>query len=240
MSRPQRVIALLSSGLDSSVALLLALKQGHSVAFALTYDYGQRAAARETESANRIAHHFGIPHRTLSIPFFRELKSTGALLEGNAKLPQPSMENLSEKAFSEKSAAAVWVPNRNGVFIEIAAAFAESEGADSVLVGFNREEAQTFPDNSEAYRAAITASLAFSTANQVKVISPTVEMTKTEIVKEAARHAFPFGLLWSCYESRAKMCGRCESCMRLKRALNENEVKLDASFEDPSLPRLQN
>lgn len=240
MSLPRRVIALLSSGLDSSVALLLAQRQGLSVAFALTYDYGQRAAACEMQSARRIAEHFGVPHRTLSLPWFRELKGTGALLEKNAELPQPRLENLSERAFSEKSAAAVWVPNRNGVFIEIAAGFAESEGADSVLVGFNREEAQTFPDNSEGYRSAITASLAFSTANQVKVISPTVQMTKTEIVKEAAKQGFPFGLLWSCYESRAKMCGRCESCMRLKRALNENEVKLDASFEDPSLPRIQN
>ena len=240
MLRPQRVIALLSSGLDSSVALLLARKQGFSVAFALTYDYGQRAAVREMESARRIAEYLGIAHRTLSLPWFRDLKGGGALLEGDAQLPQPSVENLSERAFGEKSAAAVWVPNRNGVFIEIAAAFAESEGADAVLVGFNREEAQTFPDNSEAYRAAITASLAFSTANQVEVFSPTVAMTKTEIVKEAVRQGFPFSLLWSCYESRAKMCGRCESCMRLKRALSENEVMLDASFEDPSLPRIKN
>ena len=62
----------------------------------------------------------------------------------------------------------MWVPNRNGVFIAIAAAFAESLGADLVVTGFNAEEAATFPDNSAAFAAAATESLRFSTANGVR------------------------------------------------------------------------
>ena len=38
-------------------------------------------------------------------------------------------------------------PNRNGGFLNVAASFAEKLGAGSVVVGFNREEAETFPDN---------------------------------------------------------------------------------------------
>ena len=229
-----RAISLLSSGLDSSLALRLALEQGIEVVFALTYDYGQRAAEREIDAARQVAAHFGIPHRVLRLPFFADLKG-GSLLSRSEALPLPSLSDLDSRAASLQSAKAVWVPNRNGIFIEIAAAFAESEGAEALLVGFNLEEAATFPDNSAAYREAVTKSLSFSTANGVKVLSPTEKLSKREIVREAVRLAFPITLLWSCYEAGEMMCGRCESCMRMKRALTANGVKLDALFTNTSL-----
>src|SRR5439155_35646 len=70
-----------------------------------------------------------------------------ALVNRRAKLPRHEM--------SERSAKAVWVPNRNGCFIEIAAAHAESMDAERLITGFNREEAATFPDNSKAYVGAV-------------------------------------------------------------------------------------
>ena len=229
-----RAVSLLSSGLDSSLALALTLEAGHSIAFALTYDYGQRAAAREIESARRIAMHFGVPHRVLSLPFFRDLKG-GSLLSAAQPIPQPSLGDLDSHAASLASAKAVWVPNRNGIFIEVAAAFAESEHAESLLVGFNLEEAQTFPDNSSAYREAVTRSLSFSTSNAVRVFSPTESLTKREIMREAVRLAFPLNLIWSCYEAGPRMCGVCESCMRMKRAAKANEVNCDELFANSTL-----
>ena len=42
----------------------------------------------------------------------------------------------------------VWVPGRNIVFTAIANSFAESYGARIIIVGWDLEEAATFPDNS--------------------------------------------------------------------------------------------
>lgn len=227
-------VALLSGGLDSSVALAMAQVDGWRIKLALTFDYGQRSASREIAQASALCRHFGVPHRALSLPWVAEW-SNSALLSTDRELPKPTLAQLdSEDAHA--SAKAVWVPNRNGMFIEIAAGFAESLDADAVIVGFNREEASTFPDNSQGYMAAVTTALAYSTANSVELISPTATFDKVEIVRRAQELTFPFGLLWSCYQGGEKMCGECESCQRLKRAMRANGGKeIDAVFANAGL-----
>ncbi len=219
-----RAIVLLSGGLDSSVALAMAISQGIKVCRAITFDYGQRAAAQEIQRSNLIARHYEVPHSVIPLPWFRELWSGGALLTETEALPQPSFDDLADFDASTVSARKVWVPNRNGVFLEIAAGIAESRGADSVIVGFNREEATTFPDNSKQYLLALTQALSFSTSNQVRVLAPTADMDKSEMVRAALECDFPLGQIWSCYEGLESMCGACESCMRLRRALIANKL----------------
>jgi len=226
----KRAVAVLSSGLDSSLALALALEQGWTVPLALTFDYGQRAAEREVTQAHAIARHFGVPHRVLHLPWFREFGHGGSLLKRNTPLPYPERGDLSDPEYGKQSAKQVWVPNRNGTFLEIAAGFAEDLQAQALIVGFNKEEAQTFPDNSSAYLNAINAALKFSTSTEVQVTSLTALLDKTAIVAEAKRLGFPLSLIWSCYECGRKMCRKCESCKRLERALEANEVKADAFF----------
>lgn len=202
------------------------------VKLAITFDYGQRAAQKEIRQASLIASYFGIKHRSLILPWFREFDS--ALLKpGN--LPRPANNDLNNLHYTSKSAKAVWVPNRNGIFIECAAAFAEENDIQNLILGFNEEEAVTFPDNTKEYMEAINHAMSFSTSNKVKVVSPTAPLNKKEIVRKANEANFPFELLWSCYEGKEKMCGTCESCMRLKRALNENEVPFDSLFENTKL-----
>jgi 7-cyano-7-deazaguanine synthase len=231
-SSEQRGIVLLSGGLDSSVALALALKSGMRVCRAITYDYGQRSAAKEVKTAKDLCKHYEVLHSVVPLPWFRELWSGGALLTDSEALPHPTLSDLSDPSASLESAKRVWVPNRNGVFLEIAAGMAESRGAECVVVGFNREEAATFPDNSEGYLEALTAALKFSTANHVRIIAPTAEMDKSEIVRHAKELDFPFKLLWSCYEGFETMCGECESCMRLIRALDANGMGETIAFRN--------
>lgn len=227
-------IALLSGGLDSSVACQLAQQQGYEIVSALTFDYGQKSAAQEVEHASHIASYFGIRHQSYSLPWFSVFKNGGALLSGE-QIPQLSTTDLENSATTRQSAHQVWVPNRNGVFIEVAAGIAEDLGAQHVLVGFNKEEAQTFPDNSQAYLEAINRALSFSTANHLEVIAPTIHFNKSEIVAKAKELSFPFSLLWSCYQNGSIMCGRCESCRRLKRALISQGVGYESFFTDLSL-----
>ncbi len=225
-----RAVALLSAGLDSSLALALALERGWSVPLALTFDYGQRAAAREGTQAAAVSAHFDIPHRTLHLPWFVQFSQGGSLIDRSQPLPHPKPAELSNLEQGKSSAKAVWVPNRNGIFLEIAAGFAEDLGAEALIVGFNQEEASTFPDNSKQYIEAMNRSLFFSTANQVKVTSLTVDMDKTAILGEAKRLNFPLSLIWSCYEGGLRMCRKCESCRRLERALQANAMEPHAFF----------
>jgi len=215
-------IILLSGGLDSTVNLAKAIRETE-VAMALTFDYGQRAARQETEAAGQIAAHYQIPIKILELGFLKEVTKT-ALVNLNEQIPEMKFSELdSEKALD--TARQVWVPNRNGLFINIAACYAESMHCQLIVTGFNAEEAITFPDNSPAFIQAISASLSYSTLNKVEVKSFTQDLDKAGIIKLGRELQAPFELIWSCYYGDREMCGRCESCKRLLRAMDAAGVK---------------
>ncbi len=219
MSARKRSIVLLSGGLDSSANLALCRLHDEPV-LALTVDYGQRAFESERRAADALCRHFGVPNRVLELRWLGALGGS-ALTDVSLSMPQPKEGELDDRVAAEASKARVWVPNRNGVFLNLAAAFAERHGAEQVVVGFNREEAQTFPDNSEEFLERATRALELSTSNHVRVACYTVRMDKREIVAELDQSVpgFPFQAIWSCYEGGQVACGRCESCRRLERAL---------------------
>lgn len=225
---PNDSIVLLSGGLDSAYACLIASEQS-AIRLVLTFDYGQRAHEREVAAARSLCGQLGLKHRVITLPFFSEL--TGhPFFDQRANCPEPERAALDDIEKSQASAKAVWVPNRNGIFINAAAGIAEALNADRLYVGFNAEEGATFPDNSAAFVDATNNALSYSTANHVQVVSPPLTLRKTDIVRELKRHEFDFSLLWSCYRNEAKMCGLCESCQRLKRALDENGVAQTGLF----------
>lgn len=212
-----RTVVLLSGGLDSAVAFKRALDDTE-VALCLTFDYRQRAAEREIAAARAMCSRFGAAHRVIGLKWLGELTST-ALVDTSRDLPEPAPDGLDDRQAARESAAAVWVPNRNGVFIAIAAAFAESIDAGAVVAGFNAEEAATFPDNSADFVAATNAALARSTQNRVRMICYTQHLTKAEIAALGRDIEAPIDLSWPCYREGPELCGCCESCRRFERAL---------------------
>ena len=212
-------ILILSGGLDSTVASYIAEKETDPV-LALTFDYGQRASAREKETARRTAERLKVPHRTIELPWLKELTRTG-LVNLEAKLPSPREKDLDDPAKGRKAAEAVWVPNRNGLFLNVAAAFAESLDAEVLVTGFNAEEGITFPDNSAGFVRSADDFFWFSTLKKIRVVSYTLAWNKVEI----ARHAKELGLtpqdVWFCYEAGPDPCKTCESCLRAFRAFRE-------------------
>lgn len=210
-------VCLVSGGLDSAVAATVVQRAGE-VSLGLTVRYGQRAAAREVEAARRICEALGIAHRIVEAPWLGE-GCGSALVESGGRLPRPSPGELDGEP-ARASAAAVWVPNRNGVLVNLAAAFAERLGADTVVTGFNLEEAATFPDNSLEFLEAATRALALSTRNGVRVESPVAGLTKDGILRLAREIEAPVAHVWPCYEGGEEICGTCESCRRFLRALD--------------------
>lgn len=221
---PSRAILLLSGGLDSLVSSAMA-RERHAITCALTFDYGQRAGAREIEAARALCDAWEIPHRVIVLPWLSDLTKT-ALVNPEGTLPRfdNALDTLDDPETSEASAKAVWVPNRNGVFLNIAAAFAESTASQWIVTGFNAEEAATFPDNSAAYVERANAYLELSTLATPQLVSYTQTMTKAEILEYAVRHELPLASCWPCYEGGEKWCGTCESCSRLRRAMEVNQI----------------
>lgn len=211
-------VALVSGGLDSTVAATLA-HRSQRLAALVTADYGQRAARREIAAAALIARALGVAAHVIDLRFLATFTRT-ALIDRSqslALLERGQLDDVTGAAAA--SMRAVWVPNRNGVLINAAAAIAESLGADAVVVGFNVEEAATFPDNTLQFAERASAALALSTLNQVRVEAPTAGLDKIAIVRAGYANAAPMHALWSCYGDGATHCFACESCLRLERAL---------------------
>lgn len=210
---------LLSGGLDSAVNVAHARKH-HTALQAVTFDYGQRAAAREITAAAQLCQHWSIPHDVMALPWLGALTTT-ALVNRQAALPHFTATDaaLNDRGQTHQSAKSVWVPNRNGVFINIAAAMAEASGTEWIVTGFNAEEAATFPDNSVTFVERANAYLEYATLSHPKVISYTQAMSKVEIVRSAVTLDVPLEYCWPCYDNGPRWCGRCESCARFQRAV---------------------
>ncbi len=210
-----KAVILLSGGLDSTVALALSRSRWEPV-LALCFDYGQKAAPAERRCARALARRYGVEFLAVPLPWMRGLGSSA--LQRGGKIPRFDPARFADLAYQRGTAKAVWVPNRNGLFVNIAACFAESLGCRGVVTGFNAEEGATFKDNTPGFVSAVNRSLAWSAGSPVRVVSPAAAMDKTTLVREALRLGVPLELTHSCYTASRPMCGRCESCRRSIRA----------------------
>jgi 7-cyano-7-deazaguanine synthase len=146
-------------------------------------------------------------------------------VNGRAPFPEVAAGQLDEEnVTSGETARAVWVPNRNGVFVNVAGAFAEALGVDLVVAGFNGEEAATFPDNSAEFVSAANELFQLSTRSGVRLQSYTQSMGKADIVRRGRQIGAPISSVWSCYRGGSEHCWRCESCARLERGLREADA----------------
>jgi 7-cyano-7-deazaguanine synthase len=186
----------------------------------LTFDYSQKASRKEQEAAQKIARSLGVAHRVLSLPWLAELTTT-ALVAPHRDLPKIKESELDDLSAARKSAEAVWVPNRNGLFLNIAACYAEALDAEVLVTGFNAEEGITFPDNSAPFVRAADEFFWYSTQKKIRVVSHTLNWNKAEIVRKAVELGVPLKDLWFCYEGGKTPCRRCESCLRAFRAFRE-------------------
>ncbi|MDP2836554.1 MAG: 7-cyano-7-deazaguanine synthase QueC [Methanobacteriaceae archaeon] len=213
--KQKKAISVLSGGLDSTVATS-ALKEEYEI-YALTFDYGQRSANREIESSKQICQKLGIKHTVMDLSWLGKLGKS-ALTVHEKEVPQLESDKLDDKEICDETARKVWVPGRNVVFTAIATAFAEAEDAEIIIVGWDLEEAVTFPDNSREFLEAFNKTLEIGTLEGVQIEAPVIDLNKNEIVEMGEKVDAPMEMSYSCYMGEEQHCGLCESCMRRKRA----------------------
>ncbi len=222
-------IVLLSSGLDSTVAFKEAYDISDEI-LCVTFDYGQKAREKEISFAKTICERYKSGHVVIELPWYRTFR--GALTGGSA-LPEISEHELDDKEITKKSAEIVWVPARNVVFLSIGAALAENYKYDTIVTGFDAEEAATFPDNTIEFVKRFNKMLELGTLTKTSVYAPLISMNKSDIVTRGLEIGAPLEWSWSCYNGSEKPCGTCESCLRRKRAFEISGTK------DPLLERLE-
>lgn len=203
-------IILLSGGLDS-LACLAMTREKYNCELAITFDYGQKALDKEIEASKKICEFYNVEHKIIKLDFLKEITQTA--LVSDKEVPQ------------DYDMKAVWVPNRNGLFLNIAGSFADSYGYNYIIIGANKEEGQTFPDNTLEFAKRVEAEFEYSTLIQPKILIPLIDMDKEEIVKKVIELNAPLENVHSCYLGGEKNCGKCESCLHLIEALKKNNAE---------------
>ncbi|MBQ6515909.1 7-cyano-7-deazaguanine synthase QueC [bacterium] len=214
----KKSIILLSGGLDSLVCLGV-FKEQYNIDFALFFDYGQRSYKKELEAVKKICKHYKVKLKKINLPWLKNLSGTSVLTQ---KLKEIMADDN------------VWIPNRNGLFLNIAGSYAEELNYTNIIIGANSEEAKEFPDNSKDFINAINKGFQHSTKKDISVIAPLVDCDKNEIVRLAIENNVPLEYVWSCYTDKNHHCGICKSCVGLKNALeyNKNSYYLELLFKN--------
>jgi len=227
MKNKPKAISVLSGGLDSTVST--AYYSDKYEIHAITFNYGQRSARMEIESSKAICEKLGIEHTVIELPWLKKLGKSA--LTSDISVPEFKVDELDNKEICDETARKVWVPGRNVVFTAIATSFAEAEGAEIIIVGWDLEEAATFPDNSKKFQDAFNRVLKIGTLEGVQIEAPVIDMSKTEIVKLGTEINAPLDLSYSCYIGEEEPCCVCESCIRRMRAFKEAGIEYGTKYK---------
>jgi len=225
----KKSIVLFSGGLDSTTAIYWALDRYEKV-FALTFDYGQRNMI-ELDMAGKVAQKLNVPQKVLRV----NLKQIGGSSLTDTKLSLPQYEKMEE---SEEGLPSTYVPFRNGIFLALAAAWAEVVGIKEIICGFNVIDSPNYPDTRKQFVQAMQEAINLGTKaslspEKIQIIAPFLKMKKSDIIKEGLSLNVDYSFAISCYGGGEIPCQKCSSCVLRQKAWEK------IGLQDPLILRLE-
>jgi len=220
-TKSDNAFLLLSGGQDSFTCLLWSLKHFSKVE-AVTIGYGQRHE-KELIYATKIAKEFNIPHYIYNIGnFIQSIAASTLLNEGDHNNHHPVAENL----------PASFVPNRNGIFLTIAAnhAFNKGEKYIHLVIGTCQTDYSGYPDCRDNYIRTKAVELSLGLDVPVNIHTPLMWLTKAETFKMAddeGKLKVLNELTLTCYNGIETLhdwgrgCGKCPACRLRENGYNE-------------------
>ena len=221
-----KLLALLSGGLDSTVALAQVLSEHHEVAKAISFYYGQ-THSKEVNAAIAVAKHYRIPHSVISLNF-NHIGPTevGQLL--NFKLDAKSPSRTVKDQHGE-DVSATFVPGRNIIFLAYAGSICDSEALQGICIGVNAVDYSGYPDCRPRFIGTMESALSAGLRQSLRIHAPVLYDTKIGIVKKGLALGAPLALTWSCYAGGETPCTLCPSCKIRIAAFAATDI------EDPAL-----
>jgi len=226
MQEVSNCVVLFSGGMDSTVVLHHALNH-HQCVHAISFNYGQRHARELALAQDYILHlntKFGSA-RIKSTTF--DITSVGRYLTSSSitssDLSVPKMKDVVGDPQNS-----TYVPNRNMMFLSIAAACAESSQASKVYYGAAlADDTSGFWDCCQPFREQLNALLSLNRRNCIEIQAPLINMSKREIIEYGQTLDVDFSRTHTCYSGLDIACGECPSCSARLRGW------IDSKYIDP-------
>ncbi len=224
-----KAVVLLSGGLDSATALAWASKQQGWECYTIAFDYGQRHHI-ELQASEAISRYFAAKqHKVIAV----DLQAIGgSSLTSDLDVPKDQSEST--------SIPSTYVPARNLIFLSLAAAFAETVGANKLVIGANVVDYSGYPDCRPDFLHSFAKTVALGTKAGVEgadfeVVAPLLQLDKSEIIKLGLSLGVDYAMTRSCYDPKddGRPCGHCDSCHF------RNQGFAELGQTDPLLNRLR-
>ncbi len=225
----KKAVCLISGGLDSCVTTYIAKNKGYEI-YALSFYYGQKHK-KEIQGAKNIA---SLIKANDHIIFDIDLsKFHGSSLIDKSLNPEKN-HRLDEIG---KNIPTTYVPARNTIFLSISLAYAESIDADAIFIGATSTDYSGYPDCRPRYFKAYQKMADLSTkksieGKKIKIKTPLINLSKSEIVKKGINLKIPFEKTWSCYIGEEKACGQCDSCLLRLKGFKEAGLKDPIKYDN--------
>jgi 7-cyano-7-deazaguanine synthase len=204
----RKVIVLVSGGLDS-VCVLHEAAALYEVIAGVSFDYGAKHNHREIPFAVIHCRQLGVRHEIIRLDFIGE-RFRSALLRTGADIPDTHYEAPAMKQ--------TIVPFRNGIFLATAAGYAESAGANAVVIAAHRGDHAIFPDCRSEFMDTMSQAIHLGTDSGVEVIRPFIGLSKTQIVQRGQELRVKLAETWTCYKGCERHCGTCGACVERREA----------------------
>jgi len=215
----KKALCIMSGGMDSTLSAYMVKNAGYEIV-AVHFNYNQRTQNKELQCFNAICEDLDVREKyILDLDFFKKLGAS-ALTDETLEIPTTGVED---------GIPITYVPFRNGIFLSMAAAIAEKEGAELISIGVVEEDSSGYPDCRESYIKSMQESINLGTKDttNITIHMPLVSLSKSQIVQKATELNVPLFNTWSCYKNEEAACGVCDSCR-----LRLNGFKL-AGVTDP-------
>lgn len=208
----KRAVVLLSGGVDSTVTAAIAKEQKYEL-FLLHFDYGQRTEIKERSCFAAIGKVLRAKRQEITNIRFLEWIGHSSLTDPKIPVPTGDPDGI----------PSTYVPFRNGIFLSLAAAWAETVKAEAIFIGAMQEDGPGYPDTTAEFIESMEKSINLGRRpdSACKIITPILHMNKADAVKLGAKLLVPFGMTWSCYSTEDIACGLCQSCRMRRRAFEE-------------------
>ncbi len=205
-----KVLVVLSGGLDSSVATMMLVDQyGKDNVKAVTFDYNQKQRI-EIFKARELCNALGVEHTVLDLSILGEIARP---LSANIEGTDIDMPNIKEVLGDPQPVT--YVPFRNMILLSLALSQAEVQKCNKVYTGLQVHDEYGYWDTTQKFVDSMNAVASQNRHNTIEIVAPFSQMSKADEIKIAIDLG-QFDLLkhtMTCYEPLASVsCGKCPSC----------------------------
>lgn len=198
-------VVIVSGGMDSVTLLHHLVKVENLNPAVITFIYGQKHEKEVTFAKAQVELLGCKDHLILDVSLLKHLFASSALVSKGLHIP-----NVKDVLGDPQPLT--YVPNRNMIFLALAAAYAETMNVTDVYYGAQSHDMYGYWDTTPDFLQRLNDVFSLNRKTPIQIKAPFVSYSKTDILRLGLELGVDYSQTWSCYEGQDMACGQCPTC----------------------------